>query len=858
MADPNNAIYEAYQIDQDNLFANINFDDASLESLLADPAFTDPFDPALTMQGADESSLNIEAPSEPVVAGQGPLDVQFADVSYAPEPQGEHLTLAPTGPLDFQFDDPSFYSPKTLGQQLSQAPMNQVPTADYFNPGMLFNNMDGLGFDSISQMGSDFTTFNMGGTQLPMDPTYGNDFLTLPVPLPPQPELTSHRVKSGHHSRHMPSASMSSVSSTESQKRKSSSGISDYGTPEIQHTLDPRKKRKLSSRPPSPRIDESLSAEPLRRPSVTFRGKRLDLRSDKIPRHTRQKNERPEPRDWYGPLQEKPPNWGSPDHRGEPTFKYNQYGELEPGRYYSNSEMKEYFFGPKWHDKDAMPPLLEGVPVIKSKKRQGLTLWIGLPGSECNWRYPRQGVSTKCRFKECMHDNHTIRQGEYWVIFDERMNVAGDVINPFYNAGYVHLDCLEHIFDLVELWQQLDVRVDDRDFKYEEHGYFKLGRKHPRIVDEVAKWWKDEYKKWSEYRAGGPKRSRHFDSSLGRRLVAFDLKHESGARKNARARRGGNDSSRHKGDVMKQKRWNAYKEFDLIGKDGIPVPDADKRLKEHLAKAERDEKRRKAKIMKRRQRMAAMAKMSLSESSPSPSAAHTPQVDPNLGGSFQADLNSAYPSALSLPHAVDYTYGGLTFPATQQPVYPQFAATADQLCMPMPMPMPMPSFAPEAPLAPIQEEQSRKRGRDETDSDEGHNAVKRQRQDAEAAAPACSTVTGTSTNPTANATFDFSVPDFDFLTLESFMGNAWAGLVDSEANFYAAMHTETNEPFVNGYSLDDSIDPRSLVANNGPGAPNVDTSCIDPALQDNAASESSDSLFGGSCMSEISDDSDAS
>ncbi|KAI0602852.1 hypothetical protein F4775DRAFT_2419 [Biscogniauxia sp. FL1348] len=817
------SIHEAFEFGQDDTLGNINFDDTSLGQT--------PFDETLTGLDFGDFSVKVEMPDETNVGGQGPLDFQFDDVSFlAPQTGVEHLTLAP---------------------------VDQAPAADFIDPQFLLD-ADALGVNDFPQLGGDFAIFNTDETLQPVTTTYGSSVPAFPAPSSAQIEPTSSHAESSHRSHRRPSTSSGSKSLTARKRRRSSSGMSGYSTPQVQRSANHRRKRKLSSRPPSPKIDRSQTV-PVHRPELSYNGKPLKLRSDKIPRHTRQKKERPEPRNWYGPSHETPPSWGPPDGKGEPVFRYTEFGELEPGRFYTLTEMRQYLLGPKQLESFSLPALHEGVPKVKGKKRQGLTLWIGLPGSECNWRYPRMGNSTKCRFNECLHDNHTIRQGEFWVIFDEHMNETGDVTNPFHNAGYVHLDCLERFFDLVELWQQIDVRIDDRDFKYEEHGYFKLGRKHARIVDEVAKWWKEEYQKWCDYRKGGPKRCRDFELSLVSRLVEFDLEHESKARKQTRVRRQGNDFSRHRGDVKEQKRWRTLRDFGLLDKNGVPFPDADQRVEEYLGEASKEKSERmKAKIMQRRWRMSGSSSF---DGFPSPlsNPSNTSHADPGFGNNHHAGPNSFYPAAPSLPYTAAYTStGGLSFPAPQQPVYSQYLATVGQTSMALP------SFQPHGLLTPIPEEQPRKRNRDETESDDYGvaSAPKRQRQEPaqpKPATPAHVTTTSTFMGPTTDADFSLAMPPhftpagyFD----ESMDIASWTGLGDGEDSLDAVFGREIDGFYTSDYSFVDNGEPKPPGADNGAGTSGIDTSNIDPTLLDNADSgspEVDDSLFGGADFSEVDD-----
>ncbi|KAI1346942.1 hypothetical protein F5Y01DRAFT_330334 [Xylaria sp. FL0043] len=328
--------------------------------------------------------------------------------------------------------------------------------------------------------------------------------------------------------------------------------------------------------PPSVSTVTTTSALP-KRPDVNHNG--VALRNDKIPRKTHGKRypQDVEPENYYGPSPSKPEPWGPLTPKGQHLFTYTEKGELAPGLYLTRREMKAYLLGPENDADFQAPKRLPGSRRVRGKRRQGLTLWIGWPAAMANSRYPRGGESTKCRFKECQY-KHTIALGEPWVIFDERMNVKGECVDPFHNAGYVHLYCLEHHFDLIDLWQLVDVRVDDRVFKRESYPYFNLENKLPGIDAEVRGWWDATMPVWLDRKVQGKKRVRDHKSSLSQRLIKYKLNNEPRAQARNRAKRGGVDMSKHEGDPELKRKYKAMQKHKLLDAYGMPIKGAEEEL----------------------------------------------------------------------------------------------------------------------------------------------------------------------------------------------------------------------------------------------------------------------------------------
>lgn len=65
-------------------------------------------------------------------------------------------------------------------------------------------------------------------------------------------------------------------------------------------------------------------------------------------------------------------------------------------------------------------------------------------------RHPRGLESTRCRFDRCPVDR-TIRPGQVRVCISEFLDPENKILNPYHNAFYVHLYCLEHFCNLPSL-----------------------------------------------------------------------------------------------------------------------------------------------------------------------------------------------------------------------------------------------------------------------------------------------------------------------------------------------------------------------------------------------------------------------
>ncbi|KAK8113711.1 hypothetical protein PG999_005780 [Apiospora kogelbergensis] len=328
-------------------------------------------------------------------------------------------------------------------------------------------------------------------------------------------------------------------------------------------------------------VEKPMNSEPAH--TLKRRGS-TDLVQGKIKRNTRRKRGGPDDarflsEQYYG--QPPPPKgaWGPRQKDGMLLFSYNRQGELARGRPFELKEMKWYLFAKSpggcenWVERKTEP----GEVQREGKVRSGLTLWVGWTPAQANDRYPSSN-SNKCKFLDCAISNRTIRTGEPRVILDERHNVNGAVIDPFYNAGYCHLYCLEKHFGMEHLMDVLDVRFDNRYFAKEEVNLCALKTDEEQAClkwandfwEDYCHWRCDEYSPARDDRdkarrarstspevalpPAAPERLRLWSDSLTYRLICKSLKLETRAKANQRIKRrevkpDSCDRDTHKGDL---------------------------------------------------------------------------------------------------------------------------------------------------------------------------------------------------------------------------------------------------------------------------------------------------------------------
>ena len=157
------------------------------------------------------------------------------------------------------------------------------------------------------------------------------------------------------------------------------------------------------------------------------------------------------PEEHYAPLKRPPKPWD--------IFEYTDQGELQTNTYYTAAEIRRYLYNNPQHHK------------------KGIVLWIQRKPADSGRRYPNY-ASQRCRFHDCPARGNLIGSGQYRVAFDQ-MSPKGKNYDPHFNAGYVHLYCLERFLDFPEICQKITVRAEDRRFPEEpkQHNNMALSLK---------------------------------------------------------------------------------------------------------------------------------------------------------------------------------------------------------------------------------------------------------------------------------------------------------------------------------------------------------------------------------------------
>ncbi|KAK0121425.1 hypothetical protein ONS95_009719 [Cadophora gregata] len=241
----------------------------------------------------------------------------------------------------------------------------------------------------------------------------------------------------------------------------------------------------------------------------------------KTPRNKRPINiSNNDPKKWYRPLPMAPDSWGSinPDTQDR-TFNYTIHGELNPRDRFSVQQMSEY---------------------ISSHRAR---LWIQTVPADSGRRYPTK-TSDKCRFINCPDSNRTIRKGDYRVAFDEQPSNTDK--DPFHNAAYTHLYCLEKFLDFPQICKNFDVRPDVRKLK-EGKNKMAITRDHKSMEGIVLDFIRNSVE-W-RYFDGGVRPLEYYEFTLCSKLTREHLAKQSKHIQTVREQRGGNTIDIHQNNL---------------------------------------------------------------------------------------------------------------------------------------------------------------------------------------------------------------------------------------------------------------------------------------------------------------------
>ncbi|KAK4143900.1 uncharacterized protein C8A04DRAFT_28471 [Dichotomopilus funicola] len=240
--------------------------------------------------------------------------------------------------------------------------------------------------------------------------------------------------------------------------------------------------------------------------------------------------------------------------RGE-TFQYKERTtELDPNLTFTREQLATFLRG-------------EGHP----NPHRRPTLWIQNTPTKVNDWYLSSQKSTRCRYDGCPAKKNTIAQGYFRIAFDEFSHYTGERLNPYHNAGYIHLDCFEEIFDLGYLIHfgadrlRIRIRPDTREFYLQDSNPASLTRNYESMIDMYDEWvagQRDRAQQLEARNAGviaytglEPPLNRpgnEHENRLGCKLTDHHLSKQPKIRKKVRDERGGVTISDHRGSLRKQ------------------------------------------------------------------------------------------------------------------------------------------------------------------------------------------------------------------------------------------------------------------------------------------------------------------
>ncbi|KAL9136870.1 MAG: hypothetical protein Q9175_001919 [Cornicularia normoerica] len=163
----------------------------------------------------------------------------------------------------------------------------------------------------------------------------------------------------------------------------------------------------------------------------------------------------------YSPLCQAPKSWD--------IFEYTKDGELA-SRLFSAEEINRFLFN---------HPLHAGHHRLKESS---LRLRVHKTPASSAKRFPN---GLFCRFDHCQM--RTINQGQLLVVVDE-LSVQYPDHDPYLNAAYVHLWCIERYCNFREVCSRLNVSAKGRDCDYEEgrKNKFCLSLEEERVVEDFV------------------------------------------------------------------------------------------------------------------------------------------------------------------------------------------------------------------------------------------------------------------------------------------------------------------------------------------------------------------------------------
>lgn len=172
--------------------------------------------------------------------------------------------------------------------------------------------------------------------------------------------------------------------------------------------------------------------------------------------------------------------------------------EFEPNLRFTANEFLEYL--------DDLPHGPGHTP------RRRPILRIQIQPAQYNHRYIRGGESFKCRMADCPDKRGTILKGQARVCIQEFSDEHGDWLNPYHNAGYMHLFCLESQVDLIALYRdRRGVRIlpEDRKLEHEPPSTTNPRTNNPMALNDLERgvvndWLQEIGSRWEVFQGQYP------------------------------------------------------------------------------------------------------------------------------------------------------------------------------------------------------------------------------------------------------------------------------------------------------------------------------------------------------------------
>lgn len=244
---------------------------------------------------------------------------------------------------------------------------------------------------------------------------------------------------------------------------------------------------------------------------------------------------RPQPKEWS--LRSAA---GVPGH----TFRYTKAGALDGSITFNASLF--------WHFMRQHPLNTQGGRLLP-KESQKLVLYLQVTPTQQYHRYadPRDA---KCRFENCPSPFRTIRRGFLRVAICEEP-LAGIDYDPYHNAGYMHLWCLEQAVDLAQLAHHFRFQIDERRFILEQKNHMRLDCWKGPVVYMANAWLEYEVGLFRSRLPQVETRRRAETDQLGYLLTKTAVESDAVSRQQMRDLRGNFSLDKHLGNLELYEKW---------------------------------------------------------------------------------------------------------------------------------------------------------------------------------------------------------------------------------------------------------------------------------------------------------------